>query len=72
MYESVAIPTKISATSRVAVKIRDNFYTIEYSEERTIPEEIETNMELERQYLFDDVNAVVDQQIKDILDTFKK
>lgn len=72
MYEVKAKTTEISATSRVAIKIRDNFYTIEYSEKRTVPEDIEVNMELERQYLFDDVNGIVDQQIKDILDTFKK
>jgi hypothetical protein len=71
-YESKATVTKISATSRVAVKIRDNFYTIEYSEERSIPDVEGVDMDKERQMLFDDVNATVDDQVEDIVKSFKK
>lgn len=72
MYESKAQITKISATSRVAVKIKDNYYTIEYAEERTIPNIPDVNMEIERAILFEDVNNTVDRQIADIAKTFKK
>lgn len=72
VYETKATVTKISATSRVAVKIRDNFYTIEYSEERSIPDVEDVDMKKERQMLFDDVNATVDDQVEDIVKSFKK
>lgn len=71
-YESKAVVTKISATSRIAIKVRDNFYTVEYSEERTIPDIEGIDVEKERIALFDDVNAVVDEQADDILKTFQK
>jgi hypothetical protein len=31
-YESKAITTQIRATSRASVKVRDNYYTVEYTE----------------------------------------
>jgi hypothetical protein len=72
MYESKATVTKISATSRVAIKIRDNFYTVEYSEERSIPDVGGVDIEQERLALFDACNVVVDAQCNDILNTFQK
>ena len=71
MKESKAIVTSIKATSRAAIKIKDNFYTVEYSEERSIPTDVEVDMEFERQILWDDVNTIVDNQCADILKTFK-
>ena len=71
-YESKAIVTKINATSRVAIKIRDNFYTVEYSEERSIPDVEGIDVEQERLLLFDAVNGVVDAQAEDIIKTFQK
>lgn len=72
-YESKANVTKITATSRCAVKIRDNYYTIEFSEERSIPDqgEVEVDIVKERKFLWDAVNTVVDDQIQEIIDTFK-
>lgn len=69
---AVAITTTIKATSRVALKIRDNYFTVEYSEERTIPEGVEVDLDKEREELFADVNAVVDNQMIEIQDTFRK
>lgn len=69
-YEIKGIPTKITATSRSAIKIRDNYYTVEASEERSIPDS-DVNMEEEYDALFNEVNDVVDKQVKDIVDTFK-
>jgi hypothetical protein len=71
-YESKAIVTKINATSRVAIKIRDNYYTVEYSEERSIPDVDGIDVEQERLLLFDAVNSVVDAQAEDIIKTFQK
>lgn len=71
MYESKAKTTKITATSRSSIKIRDNFYTIEASEERTILED-EADIEAEWNMLFDSVNAIIDSQIEDIVKTFAK
>ena len=71
-YEVKAKTTKINAVSRVAIKIRDNFYTVEYSEERTIPDVDGVILKEERAALFDTVNAVVDAQAEDIVRSFNK
>lgn len=63
--------TKISATSRASIKIKDSFYTVEYSEERAMPEGIEYDIKEERQNLWDTVNKECDDQIAQIIDTFK-
>lgn len=70
VYESKAITTTIRATSRASVKVKDNFYTVEYCEERSVPEDC--NIEEERKLLWDDCNAEVDNQIQEIMDTFRK
>lgn len=69
-YEVKGIPTKITATSRCAIRIKDNYYTIELSEERKLPEE---NVDINSEYkaLFDSVNDEVDRQMHEILQTFK-
>ena len=71
MYEQKAITTTIRATSRASVKIRENFYTIEYSEERVIPEVEGLDLESEKKILWDDVNREVDLQIEDIYEATK-
>ena len=71
-YESKAIIKTIKATSRASVKVGESYYTVEYSEERIIPDIEGVNIEAERQLLWDDVNAECDNQISDILKTFKK
>ena len=70
-YVSKAVVTKISATSRVAIKVRDNFYTVEYTEERAIPDVEGIDIDAERTALFDAVNGIVDAQADDILRTFQ-
>ena len=71
MYEQKAITTTIRATSRASVKIRENFYTLEYSEERVIPELEGLDLESEKKLLWDDVNREVDHQIEDIYEATK-
>ena len=68
-YESKAITTQIRATSRVSAKIGDDFYTLEFSEERTIPDIEGVDLEKERTILFDDVNYTVDTQLQDTIKT---
>lgn len=58
----------IRATSRASVKIRDNFFTVEYCEERSVPED--ANLEEERAELWECVNAECDNQILEIKDSF--
>ena len=63
----------IRATSRASVKIGDNFYTVEYSEERLVPTGIqEKDLVKERRKLWDTVNSECDKQIEDILKATKK
>lgn len=71
VYESKAKTVSIKATSRCAVKIKDNYYTIEATEERSIPDEAGVNVEAEWTMLFDSVNEIVDNQCQDIIKTFK-
>jgi hypothetical protein len=71
-YESKAIINSIRATSRASVCIDKNYYTVEYSEERIIPDDIEgIDIESERALLWKTANAEVDRQIEDIVKSFK-
>lgn len=54
----------IKATSRISTQINGTYYTLEYCEERLIPED--ANIEEERAILWDVVNNEVDNQIADI------
>jgi hypothetical protein len=72
MYEVKGKTTRIVATSRSAVKIRDNFYTIECTQEKSIPDLEDVDIQQEWAVLFDEVNQVVDNQITDIVQTFDK
>lgn len=69
--ESKAVVTKISATSRIALKIRDNYYTVEYLEERSLPDIPDIDVEAEREMLFEAVNSMVDTEADNILKSFK-
>lgn len=61
--------TTIKASSRVSMKIKDNFYTVEYTEERSL--EDGDDVQEEREKLWDSVNYEVDNQIEEIYATFK-
>ena len=71
-YVSKAVSKKITASSRCAVKIKDNYYTIEASEERSITDSENVDINKEWALLFDSVNQVVDLQIEDIIKEFAK
>lgn len=72
MYTQQAKTTKIVATSRSAIKVKDNFYTIEATEERSVPEVEGVDIKQEWSFLFDDLNQIVDGQIEEIVKTFSK
>ena len=63
-YESKAIITSIRATSRASMKIRDNYMTVEYTEERMIPAIEGVDIEQERALLWDAVNDECDNQME--------
>lgn len=63
------VTTSIRITSRASVKVRESFYTIEYCEERSIPEN--ADIVEERQALWDACNGEVDRQLEDIINSFK-
>lgn len=67
MYEPKAKTTTIKVSSRASVKIRDNFFTVEYCEERTIPDIEGVNIDAERDFLWNDCNKQVDDQIEQII-----
>lgn len=72
MYESKAITNTIKAESKITIKIRDNFYSVTFAEERLIPAIEGVDVESERAILFDDVNKIVDEQAAEIINTFSK
>ena len=59
----------IHFASRASVKIRDSYYTFEYSEDREI--EDGDDLEQEKQNLIADCNKVVDDQIQEVVDLLK-
>lgn len=69
-YESKAVTTAIRITSRASVKIGDNFYTVEFCEERSIPED--ANVEEERKLLWETANNECDFQIQEIIEAYGK
>lgn len=71
-YEIKGKTTTIRATSRQSVKIHDQFYTIEFSEERVIPEVNEVDLAKERESLWDCVNFECDDQIRQIAEMWQQ
>lgn len=69
-YTPQAKITKISATSRMSLHIKENYFTVEYSEERVIPDLDGVDIEQERVALWDTVNAEVDNQAEILYNTF--
>lgn len=73
-YISKAVPKTIKFSSRASVKItnkgQDHYYTVEYGEERQIDDFDKVDIDKERKILTSDCNNVVDDQIKEIVETF--
>ena len=69
-YTQKAITNTIKYTSRCAVKIRDNYYTIEATEERIVTDDSNVDLDKEWDFLADSVNAIVDKQCEEIVKTF--
>ncbi len=72
MTESKLKTTSISVSSRASVKVGDSFYTVEYHEERCVPDTEDVDLAVERKLLWDTCNNEVDAQIEDILKLMKK
>lgn len=66
-YVSKAKTVEISAVSRVALKVRNDFFTIEAQERKTVPDVEGVDLDKEWQILFDHLNDIVDKQSADIL-----
>ena len=69
---SKATITTIRATSRASVQVGKNFYTVEYGEERQIPDNEPVDIQEERKDLWNTVNSECDNQIIEIVNTFSK
>ena len=67
-YIPKAKPVIIKFSSRASTKIKDQYYTFEYGEERHIDDFEKVDIDKEKQALIDDCNEVVDNQIKEIVD----
>lgn len=71
-YISKAKTVSIKFTSRVSVCVDKNYYTVEATEERMIPDLEDIDIAKEKELLWDSINADVDGQIEDILKIYKK
>ena len=71
VYGQKGIPTSIRATSRCAIKVGETYYTIEANEERHFDEVDGLDLKKEWQFLFDSVNAIVDEQAEEIVELKK-
>ena len=68
-YKQQAKTIKISGTSKATVQIKNNYYSFSYSEERELPEDdTRTNIEKERELLWETLNSEVDKQIEQIME----
>ena len=65
-YTSQAVVKDISASVKISVEINKTFYTIQYSETRSVPEDINVKLSKERQLLQDTVYSEVFNQIEEI------
>ena len=63
-YKPVAKTTSIKAETKFTVKVKDNYYSFLYGEERTIPEGEYPDLEEERSVLFDDCTNAIFEQIE--------
>lgn len=64
--------TSIRATSRASVKVGDSFYTVEFCEERAVADYASDEELLKaKKDLWDAVNYECDNQVEDILRTYK-
>lgn len=65
MSKHLAQTTEIKFSSKATVKIRDNYYSFEFSATRQVPFGADEGTEIGA--LTDDVNAVIDDQIDQIV-----
>jgi len=70
-YQSVAVTTEIKAESGVSLELKDKngvtrWYKFSYSETRTVP--ANADIEAEKNKLWNDVNATVDDQVNITID----
>lgn len=71
-YVSKARTVEFQATSRCAIKVKDNYYTLELTEKRIVPDDAEIDLDKEYSILFDSLNAQIDKQMEDVLNAIKK
>lgn len=78
MYQPQAKVLTIKATSKVTLNLsgnrgKNNFYSVEYTEERAVPDCLtDEEMNEERKALWDTVNDIVDTQAQEIVKTFSE
>lgn len=71
IYTPKATPTAIAATVSSTLKLRDNYFKVEVHEERSVPAEVDVDMEREWQFLLDELNTVCDDQTDEIIKSFR-
>lgn len=76
-YTSKAKVVSIKATSRASISVptsnsNNQYFTVEYTEERSIPDVPEIDLDKERALLWERVNEECDNQIEEIYKSISK
>ena len=71
MYEPKAKTTEISYLSKATIKLRDNFYSVEATETRSIPDVEGVDIKEEWKALCSEVDGLIDYQTEQIVNTFR-
>lgn len=71
MYEPKAKATEITYLSKGTIKIRDNYFSIEATETRSVPDIEGVDMKEEWKALCNEVDGLVDFQLEQIVKTYK-
>lgn len=67
--EIKGITKSITASGRMSVKLGNNYYTFEFTEERSVPEDCD--LEIEREELWNTVIGEVERQVDYTVDLYK-
>ena len=73
-YESIGEVTKLTVSSRASVNIGKNYYTFEFTQEKSFPLSkygMNFNEDKEKELMWQEANAEVDKQINEIVEYYK-
>lgn len=71
LYTPKGVTTSISADIKMTIMIRNNYYSVAGHEERTIPQDPDVDIEKEWEFLYEELQDSVAQELQQIKDSLK-